>query len=226
MTSQDRFPRCGDRLWGYDTAQVDDLLDRLEALRATTTPPAASEPVPTSARVDSAARTPSGEGTDPATGSHAVGDRRMGSRQLRERVFDRARGGYDPAAVDAHLDVLEDELFERERTAFVAEHGEQRWNEHVEWLGGLLLGRLNRPHSERFRRPRKHRTQGYSAAEVDVLCDRLVAELRSGEDVSPELLRHAVFRPAQGQRCYEEQQVDAFLDRAVEFVLAVRGRGA
>ena len=79
---------------------------------------------------------------------------------------------------------------------------------------------------ERFRRPRKHRTQGYSAAEVDVLCDRLVAELRSGEDVSPELLRHAVFRPAQGQRCYEEQQVDAFLDRAVEFVLAVRGRGA
>ena len=27
MTSQDRFPRCGDRLWGYDTAQVDDLLD-------------------------------------------------------------------------------------------------------------------------------------------------------------------------------------------------------
>ena len=103
MTSQDRFPRCGDRLWGYDTAQVDDLLDRLDALRTTTTPHASSDPVPTSARDDSAARTPAGEGTDPATGSHAAGDRLLGSRQLRERVFDRARGGYDPAAVDLSL---------------------------------------------------------------------------------------------------------------------------
>ena len=44
MTSQDRFPRCGDRLWGYETAQVDDLLDRLDALRTTTTPHASSDP--------------------------------------------------------------------------------------------------------------------------------------------------------------------------------------
>ncbi|RKQ33369.1 DivIVA domain-containing protein [Kocuria tytonis] len=174
-------------------------------------------------------RTGSGAAGSGRTGSGASSSadpggaaRRMGSRQVRERVFDRVQGGYDPVAVDLHLDEVEDDLFAREHRAFVAEHGVQRWNEHVELLGQLLLGRLNRPRSERFRRPAKHRTVGYSAADVDVLCDRLMEQLRDAPDVDPRLLRTAVFRPAQGQRCYEEQQVDAFLDRAVEFILAVR----
>ena len=99
-----------------------------------------------------------------------------------------------------------------------------RWDEHVELLGELLLGRLNRPRTQRFRRPATHRTPGYAVADVDVLCDRLVEQLRSAPEVDPRMLREAVFRSAQGQRCYEEQQVDAFLDRAVEFVLALRTR--
>ena len=141
---------------------------------------------------------------------------------MRERVFDRVKGGYDPGAVDAHLDAVEDELFAREKAAFVAEHGARRWEEHLELLAGLLLGRLNRPHGERFRRPSSHRTLGYAAADVDVLCDRLMDALRGEPEVDPRLVRTAVFRSAQGQRSYEEQQVDAFLDRAVEFVLAMR----
>lgn len=32
MTSQDSFPRCGDREWGYDPAQVADFLDRVDAV--------------------------------------------------------------------------------------------------------------------------------------------------------------------------------------------------
>ena len=137
-------------------------------------------------------------------------------------MFDRVKGGYDPGAVDAHLDAVEDELFALEKAAFVAEHGTRRWEEHLELLAGLLLGRLNRPHGERFRRPSSHRTLGYAAADVDVLCDRLMDALRGKPEVDPRLVRTAVFRPAQGQRSYEEQQVDAFLDRAVEFVLALR----
>lgn len=204
MTSQDSFPRCDDREWGYDPAQVADFLDRVDAVLR-------------SGPADDAARAPGSPGAGPRPDGPLTG-----SRQVRERVFDRVRGGLEPAAVDARLDALEDEVFDVEHRAFVAEHGVQRWNEHVEWLGALLLGRLNRPCSERFRRPAKQRTPGYSAADVDVLCDRLMEQLRGSADVDPAMLRSAVFRPAQGQRCYEEQQVDAFLDRAVEFVLALR----
>ncbi|MCT1723690.1 MULTISPECIES: DivIVA domain-containing protein [Kocuria] len=246
MTTQQRFDRLGERAWGYDPAQVDDFLDRLAAVMHTTTPPApgghadpvagpgtVAEPVVDPADVtdpvtaeDSAASADTAGATDadrePESAEAAQRRRRLGSRQVRERVFDRVKGGYDPGAVDAHLDAVEDELFAREKAAFVAEHGARRWEEHLELLAGLLLGRLNRPHGERFRRPSSHRTLGYAAADVDVLCDRLMDALRGEPEVDPRLVRTAVFRSAQGQRSYEEQQVDAFLDRAVEFVLAMR----
>ena len=200
METQDRFERVATHEWGYDPVQVDDFLDRVRALHAGG-----------GAAVSGSADDTSQERTTP-----------VGSRQVRERVFDRVRGGYAPAAVDAGLDRVEDELFAVEQRAFVAEHGALRWEEHVEFLGGLLLGRLNRPRTQRFRRPAKHRTTGYSVADVDVLCDRFMEQLRNDSEVDPQLLRAAVFRHAQGHNCYEEQQVDAFLDRAVEFVLALR----
>ena len=241
MTSQDRFPRLGQRAWGYDPRQVDDFLDRVAAVlhatdershraghdAAVAAPGAGATSVPgvgigtrTAASSAEGAGAPevAGEPTTATSGSSA----HVGSRQVRERVFDRVREGYDPAAVDSRLDELEDELFAREHRAFIVEHGLARWNEHVELLGRLLVGRLNRPRTQRFRRPAKHRTAGYSVADVDVLCDRLMEQLRAAPEIDPRLLRDAVFRPAQGQRCYEEQQVDAFLDRAVEFVLALR----
>ncbi|GAA2520388.1 MAG: hypothetical protein Q4C90_07540 [Kocuria sp.] len=205
-TQQPRFERVADHAWGYDPAQVDDFLARVRALRA-------------AEDGSREYRETAGDGVPDADGV-----RHVGSRQIRERVFDRVRGGYDPAVVDPHLDELEDAIFAEEQRAFVAEHGVARWDEHVELLGELLLGRLNRPRTQRFRRPATHRTPGYAVADVDVLCDRLVEQLRSAPEVDPRMLREAVFRSAQGQRCYEEQQVDAFLDRAVEFVLALRTR--
>lgn len=226
MSTQQRFDRLGERAWGYDPAQVDDFLDRLAAVMHTTTPPAPGGHADPVTAEDSAASADTAGATDadrePESVEAAQRRRRLGSRQVRERVFDRVKGGYDPGAVDAHLDVVEDELFAREKAAFVAEHGARRWEEHLELLAGLLLGRLNRPHGERFRRPSSHRTLGYAAADVDVLCDRLMDALRGEPEVDPRLVRTAVFRSAQGQRSYEEQQVDAFLDRAVEFVLAMR----
>ena len=146
----------------------------------------------------------------------------VGSRHVRERVFDRQRGGYDPTAVDARLDELEERLAHREREAFIAEHGPEAWARHLERLGRTLLGRLERPHGERFRRPSRRRQMGYSEADVDVLCDRLTEHLRTDGVLDPAVVRGAVFRQAQGHRCYEEQQVDAFLDRAVELILALR----
>ena len=203
-TQQPRFELVAEHAWGYAPAQVDDFLDRVRALRAAEDGSRDLAGVPAQRDVE--------------------GVQHVGSRQIRERVFDRVRGGYDPAVVDPHLDELEDAIFAEEQRAFVAEHGVARWDEHVELLGELLLGRLNRPRTQRFRRPATHRTPGYAVADVDVLCDRLVEQLRSAPEVDPRMLREAVFRSAQGQRCYEEQQVDAFLDRAVEFVLALRTR--
>ncbi|WP_431813189.1 DivIVA domain-containing protein [Kocuria sp. cx-455] len=186
-----RFSRVSEEQWGYDPAEVDDFLDRVDAVLLTTSGDLRSAPG-------------------------------VSSRQVRERVFDRVQGGYDSAPVDARLDELEDQLADRERDAFIHEHGPQRWEEHLELLGQTLLGRLNRPHGERFRQPSQRKQLGYSVADVDVLCDRLTEHFRSDEDLDPSLVRKAVFRQAQGQRCYEEQQVDAFLDRAVELILALR----
>lgn len=186
-----RFSRASEEHWGYDPAEVDDFLDRVDAVLLTTSGDPRSAPG-------------------------------VSSRQVRERVFDRVQGGYDSAPVDARLDELEDQLADRERDAFIHEHGPQRWEEHLELLGQTLLGRLNRPHGERFRQPSQRKQLGYSVADVDVLCDRLTEHFRSDEDLDPSLVRKAVFRQAQGQRCYEEQQVDAFLDRAVELILALR----
>lgn len=186
-----KFSRANGERWGYDPVEVDDFLDRVDAVLATTAGDLRSAPG-------------------------------VGSRQVRERVFDRVQGGYDSAPVDARLDELEDQLADREREAFIHEHGPERWEEHLELLGQTLLGRLNRPHGERFRQPSQRKHLGYSVADVDVLCDRLTEHFRSDEDLDPSLVRKAVFRQAQGQRCYEEQQVDAFLDRVVELILALR----
>lgn len=185
------FARVDEERWGYDPAEVDDFLQRVDAVLATTAGDPRSAPG-------------------------------VGSRQVRERVFDRVQGGYDPAPVDVRLDELEDELAARERDAFIHEHGPERWEEHLELLGQTLLGRLNRPHGERFRQPSQRKQLGYSVADVDVLCDRITEHFRSDEALDPTLVRKAVFRQAQGQRCYEEQQVDAFLDRVVELILALR----
>lgn len=190
-TAGRKFMRVEDERWGYDPAEVDDFLDRVDAVLATTARDLQSAPG-------------------------------VGSRQVRERVFDRVQGGYDPAPVDARLDELEDELADREREAFISEHGPERWEEHLELMGQTLLGRLNRPHGERFRRPSQRKQLGYSVSDVDVLCDRITEHFRSDEALDPTLVRKAVFRQAQGQRCYEEQQVDAFMDRVVELILALR----
>lgn len=187
----DRFTRVEGERWGYDPAEVDDFLDRVDAVLATTTGDPASTPG-------------------------------VGSRQVRERVFDRVQGGYDPAPVDTRLDELEDRLADHEREAFIREHGPERWEEHLELLGRTLLGRLNRPHGERFRQPSQRKQLGYSVADVDVLCDRITEHFRSDDALDPSMVRTAVFRQARGNRCYEEQQVDAFLDRVVELILALR----
>ncbi|HST73136.1 MAG TPA: DivIVA domain-containing protein [Kocuria rosea] len=193
-----RFPRCGAAQWGYAADQVDALLAAVHARLAG--PPPAGGPAATPAR-------------DPAE---------AGSRHVRTAVFDRARGGYRPGAVDEALDAAEDALAALERDLFLGAHGAEAWHQYLDGLAALLRGRLERPRTRRFRRPSRARARGYSAAHVDVLCERLAEHLEGGETLEPSALRRAVFPSAHGERGYEEQQVDAFLDRAVELLLALR----
>ncbi|MFF0988969.1 DivIVA domain-containing protein [Kocuria nitroreducens] len=193
-TAPTRIPRCPGSERGYDVAQVDDFL----------------------AAVHSALREP-----PPVTGP----ERRPGvllSTQVRAAVFAGARGGYRPAAVDELLDAAEDALAAAERERCLRARGPEAWQEHLDALTRLLRNRLDRPRTQRFRRPSRPRAHGYSAAHVDVLCERLGARLEGTATLEPGELRRAVFPPAQGERSYEEQQVDAFLDRAVQLLLASR----
>jgi DivIVA domain-containing protein len=189
-----RIPRCAEGERGYDVAQVDDLLAAVHAALQDTEP-----------------------GVRPAHRSGTVL-----STQVRAAVFAGARGGYRPEAVDELLEAVEDALAAAERERCLRAEGPEAWQEHLDALDRLVRNRLDRPRTRRFRRPSRPRAQGYSAAHVDVLCERLGARLDGTAALAPAELRRAVFPPAQGERSYEEHQVDAFLDRAVQLLLASR----
>ncbi|NHU85123.1 DivIVA domain-containing protein [Kocuria sp. JC486] len=155
---------------------------------------------------------PSGETPDDA----------VRAQDVRDVAFGRAHGGYDPSEVDPALDRAEDDLVEREGQQFLRQHGREAWEERITELTDLVFGRLERPDGERFRTPAGASTRGYARADVDALCHEIVADLSRHETVDPDRIRTAVFGPAVGAESYEEQQVDAFLDRTVELLLTLR----
>jgi DivIVA domain-containing protein len=143
------------------------------------------------------------------------------SADVRAVCFDPVKGGYSAAGVDAALDRLEDALARRERDELIGEHGEEAWLREIGRLAGLLRGRLHRPDGQRFRQPTKPKARSYSVADVDDLCHELIGYLDENQPLSVDTIRRATFRPAVGRDGYEESQVDAFLDRAVELMAAI-----
>lgn len=143
------------------------------------------------------------------------------SSAVRTTAFDPARGGYEPRAVDAALDRLEDVFAQRERDALIASNGEQAWLMRIGRTSAVLRGRLHRPPGERFRRPSRKNAISYEIDEVDALCDALLGYFENDMPLSVDVVRRAVFREAIGEDGYEETQVDAFLDRVVELMAAI-----
>ncbi|UFU04165.1 DivIVA domain-containing protein [Ruania suaedae] len=141
------------------------------------------------------------------------------AQDVRQVAFDLVRGGFEPAAVDAALDRLEGAFVQRERADFIASRGQEAWMEQVADRATTLYPRLVRPAGERFAPPERGR--GYSAAAVDAVMDRLVAYFDSGHVLTAAELRHVTFPRASRSRSYAEGPVDAFLDRAVDVLLAV-----
>lgn len=140
------------------------------------------------------------------------------SRTIRETVFDAERGGYSPGEVDRALDRVEDRFSELERRLYIQRYGQAVWNDSVEELRMLLLGRLRRPNGKRFRRPSKRRTKGYFVKDVDAVCNLLMEHMRGRHQLLPGDIRSVSFTAATGKQSYEETQVDAFLDRCIEYL--------
>lgn len=140
------------------------------------------------------------------------------SRTIRDTVFASEEGGYLPIAVDRALDRVEDRFAEIERRLYIERYGDAAWQESLEDLKALLLGRLERPEGERFRRPAKRLTKGYLTKDVDQLCDRMLGAIRGQQTLVPEDIRGVAFRSTAGSLSYDETQVDAFLSRCIEYL--------
>jgi DivIVA domain-containing protein len=143
----------------------------------------------------------------------------MRGADVRTVAFDLVRGGYASAAVDGALDRLEGAFVRRERAGFVARQSQKEWMSAVAERATTLYPRLVRPRGERFAPPERGR--GYLADDVDDVLDRLVAYFDKNSTLTSADLRAATFRAARGERAYAEGPVDAYLDRAVEVLLAV-----
>ncbi|GAB3538568.1 DivIVA domain-containing protein [Arthrobacter tecti] len=143
------------------------------------------------------------------------------SSDVRTMAFDPARGGYEPQAVDAALDRLEDVFAQRERDALIDSNGEEAWLMQIGRISAVLRSRLHRPPGERFRRPSRRNSPSYNVDDVDALCNELLGYFENDMPLSVDVVRRAVFRESVGEEGYEETQVDAFLDRVVELMAAI-----
>jgi DivIVA domain-containing protein len=144
----------------------------------------------------------------------------MTSRDVRQVGFDLVRGGYEVGQVDAALDRMEDAFARREKEGLRARLGESSAMDELTRRARSLRGRLTRPDGERFDRG-TGLGASYDVQDVDELCGRLLRYFEDGEPMSVDEVRRAVFRTRRGSRGYAEPQVDAYLDRVVEVMVAV-----
>ena len=140
------------------------------------------------------------------------------SELVRRVAFTMRRGGYQPDAVDAALERLEDVFAEREREQALAERSEE-WYADARASAQVILDRLVRPRGQRFRRVGAL-TGGYSVREVDALSDRITSYFQEGTPIELEQLRTVAFSAQRGG--YLESQVDLLIDRVTQVMLAVR----
>lgn len=142
--------------------------------------------------------------------------------EIRRADFPREKGGYVPGDVDAALDALDDEFSAAERRELEETEGRTGLHEAAEAAAELVMGRIQRPDRERFRRPAGKRTLGYFVDDVDAFCAELAEYFRRTERVRPGIVRGAAFREATGELAYDEAQVDAFMDAAQGLIQLLR----
>src|SRR5690625_2271427 len=150
------------------------------------------------------------EGRDPAfTGA-----------DITSASFGTERGGYDMRVVDEALDRLSDAFALQARDDAIAEHGEEAWIAQLTERADLLKERLERPAGDRFA-PAAQGEPAYDRADVDALCDQLVAYFTEGLPMSVDDVRRAAFRRRRGSEGYREAVVDVYLDHVADVMASV-----
>jgi DivIVA domain-containing protein len=127
-------------------------------------------------------------------------------RELTATSFTLEKGGYQTTAVDAALDKLQDTFVEREA---------KQTNFAIGDLKELLLGRTERPKGKRFSKVGVLR-KGYARPQVDALLELFTEHVAAEDEISLDELRELKFKLQRGG--YIESQVDAYVDRMVEFI--------
>jgi DivIVA domain-containing protein len=151
----------------------------------------------------------------------------MAASDIRRAGFELVRHGYAVAAVDAHLDELEERVLVVE-SATSGRRGRTDPESDVQFL----RDQLSAPHMRRFPRSRIFR-RGYDLDHVDDFVDRVLVSLdamthKTASDngatvLTLEDVRSAGFKPRRGG--YAENAVDETLDRVVEVLLVQRRAG-
>lgn len=134
--------------------------------------------------------------------------------------FGTERGGYDMRTVDEALDRLSDAFALQHRDDAIAERGEDAWIAELTERAEVLKERLERPAGERFA-PGEDGRPSYDRADVDALCDQLVAYFTEGHPMSVDDVRRAAFRRRRGADGYREAVVDVYLDHVADVMASV-----
>lgn len=128
------------------------------------------------------------------------------------------RNGYKPFQVDAALDRLEAAFIQRRRASVMYSKGEQAWLEQTYTAATSLYPRLQRPAGQRFADAQK---RGYLKEDVDAFLEQVAHYFDGQANLSSKEVRRQNFRPALGEKAYDESVVDVYLDRVVSVLMAV-----
>ncbi|MDR2253223.1 MAG: DivIVA domain-containing protein [Bifidobacteriaceae bacterium] len=138
---------------------------------------------------------------------------------VRNIAFSQIKGGYDEPQVDGALDRLDSAFTRKQRSEFIAAYGQQAWLDKIVDLATTLYDRLGRPDGKKFA-PADRGKSAYDRTQVDALLRRLADYFNSGASLTSDEIRHAVFTAVRGKRGYAMGPVDAYLDRALEVLVA------
>ena len=140
-------------------------------------------------------------------------------RDITGQKFALVKGGYEIGAVDAAIDKLQDTFAERELGKKANPFGAPLGKSMLGELRSLLLGRANRPKNKRFGRA-SVLGLGYARKEVDALLSVVQEFLDGDEELSLDEVRSLTFKVKRGG--YFESQVDAYIERLVEYLQTQR----
>jgi DivIVA domain-containing protein len=143
-------------------------------------------------------------------------------RDITAQKFALTKGGYEIAAVDLAIEKLQDTFAERELGRKANPFAPSLSGSILTELRVLLLGRTSRPRNKRFDKVGVMAV-GYSRKEVDALLTIAHEYLEGEENLTISDLRDLTFKVTRGG--YVESQVDAFIERLVEYVQTKRFGG-